>query len=52
MNNVDEYKALVQGLRKTLDLQVKCVEVFGDSELVIKYVRDSIHYTSHHLKNY
>ena len=27
-NNVDEYEALVQGLRKALDLQVKYIEVF------------------------
>ena len=51
-NNVVEYEALVQGLRKEIDLNVKCIEVFGDSHVVIRQVRDSIHCTSHHLKNY
>ena len=36
MNNVVEYKALVQGLRMTLDLQIKCIEVFGDSQVDIR----------------
>ena len=29
IDNVVEYEALVQGCRKALDLQVKCIEVFG-----------------------
>ena len=52
MNNLAEYEALVQGLRKDLDLQIKYIEVFGDSQVVIRQVWDSIHFTSHHLKNY
>ena len=51
-NNVVEYEALVHGLRKALNLQIKCIEVFGDSQVVIRQVRDSIHYTSHHRNNY
>jgi ribonuclease HI len=51
-NNVVEYEALVQGLRKAIDLNAKCLEVFGDSQIVIREVRDFIHCTSHHLKNY
>ena len=35
-NNVAEYEALVQGLRKALDLQVKCIEVFDDSQIVTR----------------
>ena len=35
-NNDDEYKALIQGLRKAFGLNVKCIEVFGDSQVVIK----------------
>ena len=34
-NNVVEYEAFVQGLKKALDLHVKCIEVFGDSQVVI-----------------
>ena len=51
-NNVDEYEALIQELWKSIDLNIKCLEVFGDSQIVIIHMRDSIHCTSHHLKNY
>ena len=51
-NNVAKYKALVQGLRKTLDLQIKCIKVFGDSQIVARQVANSINCTSNHLKNY
>jgi hypothetical protein len=30
-NNTAEYEALVQGLKKAIDLKVKCLKVFGDS---------------------
>jgi ribonuclease HI len=52
INNVDEYEAIMQGLRKALDLQVKCIEVFRDSQIVICQVRNSINCTSNYLKNY
>ena len=51
-NNVAEYEALVQGLRKALDLNIKCIEVFGDSQIVARQVRNSINCTSNHLKSY
>jgi ribonuclease HI len=51
-NNVLEYEALVQGLRKELDLKIKCIEVFEDSQIVVRQVRNSINCTSIHLKNY
>ena len=51
-NNVAEYKALVQGLRKALNLNIKCIEVFRDSQIVSRQVRNSINCTSNHLKNY
>ena len=51
-NNVAEYEALVQGLRKALDLQVKCIDIFGGSQIVTRRVRNSINCTSNHLKNY
>ena len=35
-NNDAKYEALIQGLRKEIDLKVKSIEVFGDSRLVIK----------------
>ena len=51
-NNVVEYEALKQGIRKALDLQVKCIEVFGESQILTHQVRNSINCTSNHLKNY
>jgi ribonuclease HI len=38
-NNVAEYRALVAGLEKALDLQVDEVEVVSDSELLVKQMR-------------
>ena len=51
-NNVAKYEALMQGLRKELDMQFKCIEVFGDSQIVSRQVRNLINCTSNHLKNY
>ena len=52
MNNTIEYEALVQGLRKAIELNVKNLKKFGDSEIVVRRVRDTIHYLSPHLKGY
>ena len=41
-NNVAKYEALVQGLRKALDLKIKCLEVFRDSQIVTCQVRNSV----------
>ena len=38
-NNVAEYRALVEGLRKAAELVVDEVEVVSDSELVVKQMR-------------
>jgi ribonuclease H / adenosylcobalamin/alpha-ribazole phosphatase len=38
-NNVAEYRALVEGLRKAIELGVAEVEVVSDSELVVKQMR-------------
>lgn len=38
-NNVAEYRALVEGLRKALELGVEEVDVVSDSELVVKQMR-------------
>jgi len=34
INNTVEYEALLHGLRKAIDLKVKHIKVFGDSEIV------------------
>ena len=51
-NNTAEYEALVQGLYKAIGLDIKYLQVFGDSEIVIRQVRNTIHYLSGHLKHY
>ena len=38
-NNVAEYRALVDGLRKAVELQVEDLEVVSDSELLVKQMR-------------
>ena len=35
-NNIDEYEALVQGLRKAVDIKVRNLKVFGDSKVVFR----------------
>jgi hypothetical protein len=35
-NNTTEYEALLQGLRKTLDMNVQNLTVFGDSEILVR----------------
>ena len=49
-NNTAEYEALLQGLRKALDMNIQNLVKFGDSEIVVRQVRDSIHCLSSHLK--
>jgi ribonuclease HI len=51
-NNMAEYEALLQGLRKALDLKIHNLMVFDDSEIVVRQVRNSIHCLSPHLKSY
>jgi ribonuclease HI len=51
-NNIAEYEALLQGLRKALDMHIRNLIVFGNSEIVVRQVRNSIHCLSPHLKCY
>jgi ribonuclease HI len=51
-NNTTEYEALVQGLKKSIDLNVKELKVFGDSEIIVRKVKNTIHCNSPHLRNY
>ena len=38
-NNVIEYEALILGLKAAKDMNIKHLEVFGDSELVVSQVK-------------
>jgi ribonuclease HI len=51
-NNKTEYEALLQGLRKALDMNVQNLTVFGDSKIVVRQVKNYIHCLSLHLKSY
>lgn len=51
-NNIAEYEALVQGMYKEISLDIKYFQVYGDSEIVVKQVRNMIHCISTHLKHY
>ena len=51
-NNVAEYEALVQGLRKAIDMGAKAIECVGDSEIIVKQVWNQIHCLYPHLVNY
>ena len=42
-NNIPKYEALVQGLKRAIELNVKKSKVFGDTEIVVKQIRDTIH---------
>ena len=51
-NNIAEYEALVQGLRKAIELKENNIKVFGDSEIIVKQILNQIHCISPHLKAY
>jgi hypothetical protein len=42
----------VQSLKMTIDLKVKYLKVFGDSEIIFWQARNTIHCLSSHLKSY
>ena len=50
--NVVEYEALVQDLYKAIDLNIKYLKVLGDSEIIVRQVRNTIHCNFGHLKHY
>jgi hypothetical protein len=47
-----ENEALLQGLRKALDMNIQNFAIFGYSKIMVRQVRDSIHCLSPHLKRY
>ena len=51
-NNTAEYEASIQGLYKAIGLKVQYLKVFGDFEIIVKQVRNTIHCLSTHLKHY
>ena len=51
-NNVAEYEALVLGLMALKDLQAKRIDIYGDSELVVKQVHESYQAKRLRLRSY
>ena len=51
-NNIDDYEYLVKGLRKAVNSGAQAIECYGDSDIIIKKVRNNIHCISPHLMNY
>ena len=51
-NNTTKYEALLQVFKKVVDLKVKNNKVFGDSQVIVRQVNNTIHCNSGHLKNY
>ena len=37
-NNMDEYEALINGLRIAIELGIRCLDIRGDSQLVVNQV--------------
>jgi len=35
-NNTTKYEALIQGLEKAIDLRVRKIQIFDDSEIVVR----------------
>jgi ribonuclease HI len=51
-NNVDEYEALVNGLRIAVELGVRCLDARGDSQLVIDQVMKNSHCRNQKMEAY
>jgi len=51
-NNIAQYEALLQGLKKAFDLKVKHIKVFDDSKIIFHQLNSIIHCNSGHLKGY
>jgi len=51
-NNIVEYEALMLGLQKAVSLNMVTIKVVGDSTIVVRQVRNTMHCLSPHLKCY
>jgi ribonuclease HI len=51
-NNTAEYEALIQGLKKEINMNVQDILVFSDSKIIVKQVKNQMHCISSHLKHY
>ena len=51
-NNIAEYKALILGLTKSLDIGIKSIHVYVDSKLICEQVRGNYRVKKPHLKKF
>jgi ribonuclease HI len=52
-SNTIEYEALVQVLKKSIDLKItKKIRLFGDSDIIAREIKNTIHFNSPHLTNH
>jgi ribonuclease HI len=51
-NNIAEYEAVLHGLRIAVELGVKCLQVYGDSALIINQLNKDWNYTNEKLDAY
>ena len=51
-DTIAEYETLIQGLGKTINMNVKYIEVFGGPQKVIKQVNNSMHCISNCMGNF
>jgi ribonuclease HI len=51
-NNIVEYESLVQGLKEAIDLNIKELNFFWDSEIIVRKVNNTIHCNSPHFRIY
>lgn len=51
-NNVAEYKSLIQGLKKAIDLGIKDLKEYSNFEIIVKHVQNLIHCISNKLTRY
>jgi len=51
-NNMEEYEALVLGMRAAKEMGIKEIAIFGDAELIIQQVRNAYRANNPQLRNY
>ena len=51
-NNVVEYEALLLGLQTTKNMNIECLTVYEDSELVVRQIRNHCEAKHHRLRTY
>ena len=50
-NNFAEYSALIAGLKKAIELNIKSLQVYGDSQLIIKQLNGVYSVKSNNIKD-